>query len=172
MSSILYLSIRVLHVVLAAVWMGSTLFLGVFLMPVIEQLGDPGGSVMIGLARRKLNAFISAVAGTTVLSGIWLFWRFTAGFTPDLSASHAGLCFSIGGAAGLLALIIGGSVVGRSAQKAVDLAEKMALLPEGQPRAALATQAAGFRQRTQTFGTVVIVLLLIAMAFMAIGHYV
>jgi uncharacterized iron-regulated membrane protein len=48
-----------------------------------------------------------------VLSGIYLLWRFTGGFDGGVLATHAGRAFSIGGAAGILALV-GGAIIGRT----------------------------------------------------------
>src|SRR5262245_40827631 len=121
MSTGLYLAFRVIHVLLAALWIGSTVFISLLLMPAIEASGPAGGQVMLGLNRRGLNAYMGAIGGITVLTGILLFWRYTAGFDPVLSGSRAGITYSIGGLAGLLAAIIGGAVVGRSAQKVVDI---------------------------------------------------
>src|SRR5712671_5221036 len=124
MSTVLFLTMRVLHVLLAAVWIGATVFMSFLLMPVAEAAGSAGGQIMIGLNRKGLNAFFAATGGITVLTGIYLFWRFTGGFDPEISRSHAGMAFSIGGVVGVLAVIIGGSVVGRSASKVVRLMEQ------------------------------------------------
>src|SRR5205085_5066189 len=98
----------------AAIWLGATVFMSYVLMPTIESAGPAGGQIMIGLNRRGMVAFFASTAGMTVLTGIYLYWRFTGGFDPEISRSHAGLAFGIGGACGLVAAIIGGSVVGRA----------------------------------------------------------
>ena len=53
---------------------------------------------MIGLNRTGFPAFFAAVGGTTVLTGIYLFWQFTDGFRSAIGASHAGIASSVGGA--------------------------------------------------------------------------
>ena len=171
MSTVLFLTMRALHVLLAAVWIGATVFMSFLLMPAVEAAGPAGGQVMIGLNRRGISAFFGATGGITVLTGIYLFWRFTGGFDPEVSRSHAGMAFSIGGLAGLVAVIIGGSVVGRSANKAVGLMEQAAKMPDTQ-RGPLMQEAGVLRQRMKTFGSLVIVLQVIALVLMAIGHYI
>ena len=111
-STMVFLPIRVLHVLLAATWLGATVFTTFLLMPVVESMGAAGGQVMIGLNKRGLTAFFASMGGLTVLTGIYLYWRFTGGFDPAISRSNAGMAFGIGGVAGLLATIFGGAIVG------------------------------------------------------------
>ena len=171
MSTAFFLTLRVVHVLLAAVWIGATVFMSFLLMPAIEAAGPAGGQVMIGLNRRGMSAFFGATGGITVLTGIYLFWRFTDGFDPEVSGSHAGIAFSIGGLAGLLAVIIGGSVVGRSANKVVGLMEQAAKMPDTQ-RGPLMQEAGVLGQRITTFGSLVILLQVIALVLMAVAHYI
>ena len=171
MSTALFLFLRVLHVLLAAIWVGATFFTSLLLMPAVKDAGPAGGQVMMGLSRKGMNAFFGAMGGTTVLTGIYLFWRFTGGFDPEVSRSHAGTAFGIGGVAGILAVIIGGSVVGRSAAKVVALMEQAAKVPDAQ-KGALMQQAGVLRQRMATFGMVVLLLQVIALVTMAVAHYI
>ncbi len=171
MSSLLFLLLRVLHVLLAAVWLGTTVFMSFMLMPVIEESGAAGGQIMVGLNRKGLTAFFGAIGGITVLTGIYLFWRFTGGFDPTISRTHAGMAYSVGGAAGLLAVIIGGSVVGRGSNKLVGLMSQLATLPEAQ-KGAVVHQANALRQRIKSFGFVVLALQVIALTLMAVAHYI
>jgi hypothetical protein len=70
MSTILFFSLRTLHVLLAATWLGATAFASLLLLPAITQGRAAGGQVMIGLHRKGFPAFFAAVGGTTVLTGI------------------------------------------------------------------------------------------------------
>ena len=169
---ILFLSIRAIHVLLAAIWVGATVFLTFFLMPTIASAGPVGGSIMVGLERRGLNKFFPSLGGMTVLSGIYLYWRFTGGFDPTVSGSHAGIAFGIGGAAGILAAIVGGSVVGRGAMQLQELAPRAATLPAGPERAALVAKLQSIQARVQTGSWIVLGCMAIALILMAIGHYV
>jgi hypothetical protein len=115
--------------------------------------------------------FMAALGGTTVLTGIYLFWRFTGGFDPVISAGRAGMAFSVGALAGVIALILGGSVIGRSAKKVAALSERAASTPESQ-RGALMAEMGSLRARMAATGRIVLVLLLFAMSAMALGHYI
>lgn len=170
--TLLFLLLRVSHVLLAAVWLGATVFVTLLLMPALQETGAAAGPVLAALTRRKLHAFMAVLGGTTVLTGIYLYWRFTGGFDPAISATRAAMVYGTGGIAGILAVIIGGSVVGRNAQKLADIGARLPSMPDGAARTAAAAEMATARQRTATAGRIVIALQMLALACMAIGHYV
>lgn len=169
--TILFLFMRVLHVLLAAVWLGATVFVSLLLMPAVNATGPAGGQVMISLNKR-IVPFFASLAGLTVLTGIYLYGRFTGWFDPGLSQSRAGMAFGIGGVAGIVAAIIGGSVVGRSSKKVVELMQQAATLPDGAQKGSLMQEVNVLKQRMTTFGGVVLVLQFVAAGLMALGHYI
>jgi uncharacterized membrane protein len=169
---IVFLVLRIAHVLLAAVWLGAVAFVTFFLMPALQETGSAGVPLLSALTRRKVSAFMAAVGGTVVLTGIYLYWRFTAGFDPAQSATHAAMVFGTGGLAGILALIIHGAVVSRSEKRLAILGARLASLPEGPARTSQVADMGAARQRAATFGWVVVVLQVIALACMAVGHYV
>ena len=171
-AALLFLSLRALHVLLAAVWIGSTVFITFLLMPAAEKAGAAGGDVMTRMVKGSLTKYFAILGGLTTLTGLYLFWRLTGGFDPVQSASMTGRVFGAGGVCGIIAVIIGGSVVGKSAEKNVQVMEQAAATPAGPARDALLRQSAALRQRMKTSGTIVIVLQAIALVLMAIGHYV
>src|SRR5262249_9745828 len=162
---------RAAHVLLATIWVGSVALTTFFLMPALEEAGPSAGPVMGALMRRKLPVFMSSIGGTTVLTGLYLYFRFTRGLDPALSASTAGKVFGTGGVAGIAALIIGGAVVSRNAKKMSAMGARLATASEAE-RGALAAQMTAARKRAATFQRVVIALQAIAVVMMAIGHYV
>ncbi|MCM3879930.1 MAG: hypothetical protein ND807_07475 [Vicinamibacterales bacterium] len=168
---LLFLSMRVLHVVLAAIWFGAVFFNTLFLAPVVMQTGPAGGQVMTALVRKGMVAFMASVGGMTIVTGVYLFWRFTGGFDPAVSASRAGMAYSIGALAGLIALILGGSVMGRSAKRIVALGEQMSSAPEAQ-QSGMVNEMSALKGRMTSTGKIVLGLLFIALATMALGHYV
>jgi hypothetical protein len=168
----IFLSIRALHVVCAALWLGSTAMLGLFVMPAIDRLGANAGAVLTNLQRTGLNAFMGSIGGLTVLSGFYLYWHFTAGFDPTISGSAEGICFGIGGLLGLASAIVGGSVVGRGAKSLAATGETLATTTDAATRTELLADMQRLRARVQTFGYVVITMLFIAMILMAVAHYV
>jgi len=170
-STALFLLLRAAHVLLAAIWVGSTVFTTMVLMPALKDSGAAAGPVLGALMRRKMSAFMAAIGGTTVLTGLYLYYRFTGGFDPALSGSTGAMVFGTGGLAGIAALIIGGAVIGRATNRMVELGPRLAAATEPE-RAALAAEMAAARQRAVTFSKVVVALQVIAVVLMAIGHYV
>ena len=171
MSAMVFVGVRVLHVVMAAIWFGSTVFVSTLLTPVVEASGPSGGQVMMGISKRGINAYMGVLGGTTVLTGVFLLWRFLGGFGA-IGSSHAALAFTIGGIAGILAGVIGGSIVGRSANRAAALLGQAAGMSDGPAKAALLQLVSPLRQRVKLGSRAVIALQMIALILMTIGHYV
>ena len=171
-ATFLFLLFRVAHVLMAAVWLGATAFVSFFLMPAIQDTGPAAGPVMGALVRRKLAVFMSSLGGLTVVTGFYLYWRFTGGFDHALSATRAATVYGAGGVAGLLALIIDGAIVTRNAKKMAGLGAQLASMPDGPARATATAEMAAARTRAAVAGRVVIILQMIALACMAVGHYV
>jgi hypothetical protein len=168
----LFLLLRVSHVLLAALWIGMAAFVALFLMPAVEDAGPASGAVMAALVRRKFPVFMAAIGGTVVLTGLYLYWRFTGGFDPALSATRAAMVFGTGGLSGIAALIVGGVVVSRNAKKMADAAGRLPSVAEGPARAVLVGDMNAARRKVTVGGRIVVVLQAIALAAMAIGHYV
>jgi hypothetical protein len=171
-SVLLFLCMRVLHVTLAAGWFGAAVLATLYLGPAFKQAGPAGGQVMGILVARGFVKYMASVGGLTVLTGVYLFWHFTSGFDPALSASRAGMAFSIGALTGIIALILGGSMIGASAKKLVALGAQVPGMKDGPEKAALMNTMASLGARMDTFGKIVVVLLFISMAAMALGHYI
>jgi hypothetical protein len=171
-STVLFLILRPAHVLLAAVWIGSTIFMSYLLMPAIDADPPTGGRVMMTLNRNGLVTFFGAIGGVTVLTGLYLYWRFTGGFDPEVSRSHAGMAFGIGGLAGILAAVIGGSVVGRTSKQLMSIMEQAARLPDGPEKGTLLKPAAALRQRMASAGHIVVALQVVALVLMAVAHYI
>jgi hypothetical protein len=79
---------------------------------------------------------------------------------------------SVGGLAGLIALIIGGAVVGRSSNKVVEAMERVAKTTDAGQKATLMITAKELTQKMTTFGTVVLLCRVVASILMAIAHYI
>jgi hypothetical protein len=171
-STYVFVPVRVLHVLLAAVWLGSTVFTSLLLMPAVNDSGPAGGQIMVNLGKRGISAFFGAIGGLTAVTGIYLYWRFTGGFDPTISASRAGMLFGIGGVAGILAVILGGAVVGRSSNRIVELMGQVMNMPDGPQKTSLLQDVTTLKGRLSTWGSVVLLLQIVAAGLMALGHYV
>ena len=166
----LFLTMRALHVVLAAAWFGAVLFTTLYLGPALDEAGPSGGQLMNSMMRRGLHKYMASIGGLTIVIGFYLFWRLTG--DPDFASSHRGMAISAGALAGIIALILGGSMIGASAKKMSALSLKMGSLPEGADRAAAMKTMAALRARMALFGKIVSALLFFAMVTMALAHLV
>jgi hypothetical protein len=171
-ASLTFLIVRALHVLLGAMIVGAATFVAFFLEPSLERATP---TVSLGLLpvlkRRGMQAFMPAVGGLAVLTGIWLYWRFTGHFDPALSGSMAARIFGAGGVAGILALVVGGSVAGRNARKTTAWAEKAMALPDGPERAAAVAAMNAALRKAAIGGRIALALLVIALLCMSVGHY-
>jgi uncharacterized membrane protein len=172
MTAVTFLTIRAAHVLVAALWIGSTVFMATLLMPAVEATGAAGGQLMARLQRRGFPIYMEAIGVTTVLSGLYLLWHFTGGFDPSVSTSHAGLAFGVGGAAGVLAGVIGGAVVGRSAKKLTRLTGNAMTIADDDVHRSLLAEIASLKRRMRSGTRVVVGLQTVALVFMSVGHYV
>lgn len=165
-----YAGVRVLHILFAAFWVGSAVFLTLYVTPAIRATGPQGASVMAELMRRRMGGFIAAAAMLTVLSGLWMYWIFTNGFDGAIVAHGAGLALGIGGLCGIAAAVIGGAVIGRAAERAGALSQQVAQMPEGGERVATLQTVAALQRRVATFSRLAVVLLVAALIAMTIAH--
>ena len=165
-----FLVLRAAHVLLAALWLGAAFMLMVFVLPAVRDVGPGGGQFMQTLQRRKLHAFMALAATLTVLTGIWLYWRFTSGLDADVVLGPGGLAFGIGGICGLLAMILGGAILGRGFAQIVALGERATAGPEAE-RAMRMQDIEALRQRLAVAGKLILLLMVAALVLMAIGHY-
>jgi uncharacterized membrane protein len=166
----LLLLVRLLHVGLGVFWAGTLMFSALFLLPAIRDAGPDGAKVAAGLMRRRFLDWLPAVAGLTVLSGFWLYWRASAGFSSGYMRSATGMAYGLGGVAAVLALGLGLAIVRPSMLRAATLSQGAALA-SGQERDAQLATAQALRARAAAAGRIVAGLLALAAATMAVGRY-
>ena len=162
MTATLFPWVRTLHILFAASWFGAAAVLTLYLLPVLRQLGPAGETTLQGLTGRGLHRFMAASSGVTVLSGLWLYWTLTAGFSASAMSSTAGMVFGLGGLAGVLAAMLGGGVIGRNIKRIE------ALSTSGDPAAQ--AQVASLHQRIAMASRLALSLLAFALLAMALGH--
>ncbi len=103
--------LRVLHVLGGAVfWLGTVLFLVVYLLPALKAIGPTSGQLMANLVDRKFPIYMMVIPIITVLSGLGLYWVDSAGFSGQWSRSGPGMTFSFGATCAIIVVIIGMSV--------------------------------------------------------------
>ena len=166
----LYLVTRVAHIVLGAVWVGAIFLAAFFLMPAVAEAGPDGAKVMAGIIRRKYMSLVPVIAGVTVVSGFYLYWRYTAGFDPAISRTAGAMVFGTGGIVAVLAYGLGVHVMRGNMLKAAALTAKAGGMPDGAEKSALMAEAMARRKTAMRVAPIVAVMLLITTALMALGH--
>ena len=102
-----YLLVRVVHVVLGAFWAGATFFVALYLTPAVEASGPVGTKVMGQVMRRGWLKAVLTIGTLVILTGLYLMWQMSAGFSPAFMGSKPGILLSLGMLAGFGALAIG-----------------------------------------------------------------
>jgi len=167
----IFVTIRALHIVLAAIWFGAAFFMALFLGPAIKEAGPQGGAVMGAIIKRGFDRVMAIVGGVTVLSGLWLFWRLTQGFDSSLMSTRIGMFFTAGGLVGIASEAVGGAIVGRTSKELFQLGNDMSKMSEAE-RAAAGQKVAALRARIEMGSRLLLALLFTAMILMSVGRYV
>jgi len=156
----LQIILRFVHIGAGATWIGMMTFTTFFLAPALGDVGPEGGKVMAALQKRKLMTVMPVLALLTIVSGLWLFARFS-NMQPGVMNSPMGMTLSIGGAAAIIAFVLG-LVFVRPAMTKSAAAAQAGNMPE----------AAKWRERGQVVSVWVTRLLYLALGAMAIARYV
>lgn len=166
----IYLSIRTLHILCGALWVGFAVFGALWLMPMAQDLGPDAAKVGQSLQRRGYMAAIPIVSLVAILSGVWLYWRVTGGFEPAASATPAAMAFGTGGVLAILSWVIGVLFIGRGMANAGAIAIKAASATEAERHRMLA-EATALRTRALIINRLVAAMLVITIVLMSVAHY-
>jgi len=168
--NLLLVALRLVHVVLGVLWVGTVVFTAAYLTPAIQDTGPDGAKVMAALQRRGIMTVLPILAFGTLLSGIWLYWRGSAGFQGGYLTSPVGLAFGLGGVASLLAYALGITVMRPAMLRAVALAQA-AGAATAEERERRAGEIQRLRARGAAAGRWVAMLLVASVAAMAVARY-
>ena len=103
----LFLTLRALHILSGALWLGAAFVNAVFLLPAVMASGPAGGQVMRDIAQvRRLPVFINTVMGTSILTGLALFWVVSGGLQLAWITSRTGLTFTVGAVLALVTAFV------------------------------------------------------------------
>jgi len=101
--------LRMIHILSGVVWAGAVIFLTAVLQPAIAGGGPEAGRFMQRLASQSRFRLVMAIAPMlTVLSGLVLYGRVSAGFQIAWITTGTGLSLTIGALASLLTFVVFG----------------------------------------------------------------
>jgi hypothetical protein len=136
------------------------------------MLGKEGDKLTGALQRLGFVIAMPVIATITLLTGFWLYWRFTAGFNPEISRTHSAMSLGMGAVTGIAAYLIGALIIGRSVTRANALSAQAASAASGPERARLLSTAMALRRRAAVNGKVAAALLIMSVIFMSIANYI
>ena len=124
--NILYITLRALHIIAGAFWVGAAVVTTAFLMPTARAFGPEGGKfVQFILGKQRMSNYISLSAILTTLAGTALYWITSGGLQKAWIFTSAGSIFTIGSITGILAAILGGVVTAPTAARMEALSKEM-----------------------------------------------
>src|SRR5687767_13848661 len=137
---------RLIHILGGIIWVGAMVFVAAFLTPAIQETGPDGGKVMAAIGRRRFMVVMPVLAIATILSGIYLYWRVSAGFEMGYMKSGPGHAYAIGGLLAILAFVVGITVTRPAMMKSMALVQSASSASEAE-RPSIMAQAAALRNR-------------------------
>lgn len=110
MAQWLVITLRIIHILTGAAWVGGTFLLMGFIVPTARRLGPAEGTRYLNrfLDHRWFSAYISSVEGLAVLTGLILFWDASGGLQGTWLSTGTGIAFSVGGLAAIVTISLSG----------------------------------------------------------------
>ena len=172
-TSTFMLVFRILHITAGVAWAGSVFLFVVLIQPSAAAIGPASGPFMMELlGKRKLVAWLLSLAGTTVVAGLFLYWRLwhDYGDLGDFVSSRWGLSLTIGAVAAIVAFLIGLFGTRPNAARLLDLASRAAA-SEGGPPPEIAQEIPKVQARLKSLARVALALIAVAVVAMATARY-
>jgi uncharacterized membrane protein len=163
---------RLIHILAGAFWVGTALFTAFFLMPSLRAVGPAAGPVMEQIGQvRRLPLYMMGAMILTILSGIALYWRDSAGFSGPWMRSGPGITFSTGALLGIIVAVLGMAIISPATRRLGMLAASMRAAG-GPPSPDAVAEMQALQARTAALTRFGSLLLLLATAAMAVARYV
>jgi uncharacterized membrane protein len=163
---------RLIHILAGAFWVGAALFTAFFLLPSLRAVGPAAGPVMEQIGQvRRLPLYMMGAMVLTILSGIALYWRDSAGFSGAWMRSGPGITFSTGGLLGIVVAFLGMAVISPATRRLGMMAASMRA-GGGPPSPDTMAEMQALQTRTTALTKVGSLLLILATAAMAVARYV
>lgn len=163
--------LRLLHIVLGVYWAGTIIFSALYLGPSVSAAGPAGGQVMAQLVKRGHLNVMPVVALITILAGVDLYRRVSAGFQPEWIGSAQGMTLTVGAVAAIVAFGIGVFVMRATSLRVIALTKAAQQVPEGPDRDGKLAEIQPLRRRVTMSLQWVAVLLGVSVVTMAVARY-
>lgn len=164
------LTLRIIHIVGAMIWGGSSFFVSIFLLPALGTVGPAAGPVLGALVKRKTFTVVPTVAVLTMLAGLRMLWINSAGFSLTYFSGKSGLAYLLGAACAVIAFTLFMTVNHPTITRLLKMGPQIAAAPEAE-RGALMAQMNALRARAANAGMLTVLLLTVSAISMAVGRY-
>jgi hypothetical protein len=164
------ITLRLIHILSGAFWIGAALFNVILLVPTIRALGPAAGPVMQHLVQvKKLPIWLLGAGVVTFLSGFSLYYIASGGFSNGFMQSGPGMTFGLGAVFALLAILVGMLFTTPAAKRAGAIAASLAGKPPS-PQQAAELQAA--QKRIGVTSALATLFVFLATCAMAVARYI
>jgi uncharacterized membrane protein len=169
---ILLIVLRLLHIVLGVLWAGWAFALALFVEPAVRAAGPVGGAFMQTIATKtRLVTTMTIAPVIIIVSGTWLLWRQSDGFSSDLVTTGYGIAMTIGGLAGYAAFILGAAMIRPASMRLGAIARAMQTAG-APPSTEVTNEIAQLQRRIRIGGRLAAAILGLCVSCMAIARYV
>lgn len=162
--------LRLVHILAGIFWVGAAVLLAAFILPTARSLGDDGGRFVARLMQRGLGPTLGIAMLVTIVSGLAMYGRLSAGFNRGWVTSPHGLVLGAGAGAALLSLLIGVTVNGPVTLRLAKLRQSVAARGAA-PSPAEAAQLSALQSRRDRASVVSALFVVLAAVAMAAARY-
>lgn len=172
-SSAYMIVFRILHIAAGVAWGGSVFLFVVLIQPSAAAIGPAASPLMMQLlGKRKMISWLLSLAGTTVVAGLFLYWKdwHDYGGLGDFVSSGFGLALTVGALMAIGAFLVGLLGTRPNVARLLALAGQAAG-SEGGPSPEVAKQIGRVQARLKALGRTAFGLIVVAVLAMATARY-
>ncbi len=164
---------RIVHILAGVLWVGSVFLLVVYVQPSVAAIAPAGAPFMAELlGKRRLVDRIIALGLTSVVGGLFLYWRdwHLNGTLVDWVTSSFGATMTVGMIASITALAIGAFGTRPNVMRLLGLGRQVAE-SGGPPSPEVAAEIGAIQDRLKKLARLSLGLLLLAVLAMSTARY-
>jgi uncharacterized membrane protein len=172
-TSTFWIVFRTLHIAAGVAWAGSVFLFVVLIQPSAAAIGPAAAPFMMELlGKRKLVSWLLSLAGTTIVAGLFLYWKNWQdyGSLGDFVSSRFGLVLTIGAVAAIAAFLIGLFGTRPNVARLLGLAARAAA-SEGGPPPEVAQEIPKVQERLKVLARASFALITVTVLAMATARY-
>jgi hypothetical protein len=165
--------LRIVHIVMGVIWVGSLFVVVVFVQPSAGALGTAAGPFMWELRRRRFVDVVFIDALFTVAAGSILYWHDWHLYPTfgDWIGTSFGATLTVGGLLAISGLVVAATLTRPTIRRLVSLGKQASELTGGPPPE-MAAQVGMLQRRLVMAERVSFTLVLLAVVAMASARYV